>query len=283
MRTLPCMIAAIAAVAAAVPCQQEPRAAERPADKPAPKAPFVFEPGVVGVRTLIDRCGTYLQRNILVDDVELMPNRKQRPAPPAAAGAAGAAEPPPDGPSVELQLPVVTDRDGCEELLQGLLWTRGLAIVPVDEAKGVYEVLAMSGQRGREVQMRALQRTPEQVLARPALRQFVTVVTSLEHVNANFATNSLRPFFSVQGQTPFGSVSLGTAGTATSLLLNGPQDAVANALRLLRAVDVPQPPDVKPELEARFEALSRQHEALLQRVAALEGRVDKPAVDKASR
>jgi hypothetical protein len=273
---LSCVVAAVIA-AAAVPCQQEPRAAERPADKPPAKAPFVFEAGVVDVRTLIERCGAYLQRNILADDVELMPNRKQRPAaPPAAAAAAGAAaEPPPDGPSVELQLPVVTDRDGCEELLHGLLWTRGLAVVPVDEAKGVYEVLALNGQRGREVQMRAVQRTPEQVLARPALRQFVTVVTTLKHANASFATNSLRPFFSVQGQTPFGSLSLGTAGTPTSLLLSGPQDAVANALRLVQAVDVPQPPEVKPELEARFEALTRQHEALLQRVAALEEKLAK--------
>ena len=93
-------------------------------------------------------------------------------APPALVAAAGAAAAPdPDSPSVELQLPVVTDRDGCEELLYGLLWTRGLVVVPLDEAKGVYEVLSVHGQRAREFGSRCVQRTPEQVLARPALRQ----------------------------------------------------------------------------------------------------------------
>src|SRR5688572_7192231 len=87
----------------------------RPADKPAPapaKAPFVFEPGPVELRVLIERCGSYLQRNILVDDSELAPNREQaanrgraRPAPAAAQPAAEV----PAGPFVELQMPVVTD------------------------------------------------------------------------------------------------------------------------------------------------------------------------------
>jgi hypothetical protein len=287
MTRSPSMFAGVAlAVLTAGPvrCQQGPPTAERPAEKPAAKAPFVFEPGVVDVRTLIQRCGTYLQRNILVDDVELMPNRKsQRPAPPPAAGAPGAAaEPAPDTPSVELQLPVVTDRDGCEELLCSLLWVRGLVVVPLDEGKGVYEVLSMHGPRAREVPMRAVPRTPEQVLARPALRQFVTVVTTLKHVNATIATNALRPFFASVNQNQSAlALSLGNVGNASAMLISGPQDAVAYALRLLQAVDVPQPPEQqKTELEARFEALQRQHEALLQRVAALEAKNDK---DKASR
>jgi hypothetical protein len=258
---------------ALAPCQSE---TPRPADKATPpKAPFVFEPGVVELKTLIERCGAYLQRNILVDDSELMTNTGRRGKPPAAVGPAaaqGAGAPQaadgPTGPFVELQLPVVTDRNGCEEMLASLLWTRGLALVPLDEAKGVYEVLAMNGQRAREIALRAVQRTTEQVLARPALRQFVTVVLELRNTNSQYATNSLRPFFSTNGNSPV--LNLGNVGNSTSLILSGPQDVVAGALQLLKASDVPQPPDARPELTQRLDALAQQNAQLAQRVAALE-------------
>lgn len=260
----------------AVLAQTEP---VRPAEKlPAAKAPFVFEAGAVDLRTLIERCGTYLHRNILADDSELLAgasggrNRPARPAPaaPVPPAAAAPAADAPAGPSVELQLPVVTDRDGCEELLSSLLWTRGLALVALDETKGVYEVLAMNGARAREIPVRAVHRTPEQVLARPTLRQFVTVVCELRHTNAMTATNALRPFYSMNNNQGLAGLSLGTAGNATSILLNGPQDLVANALLLLQAADVPQPPEVRPDLTQRLDALAKQNEQLAQRLAALE-------------
>lgn len=247
----------------------------RPADKSnAAKAPFVFEPGVVELRTLIERCGAYLQRNILVDDNELIPAKGQqggrRGAAPAAAGGADTVS----SPVIELQLPVVTDRDGCEELLTSLLWARGLALVPLDEPKRVYEVLSMSGPRQREIPQRAVQRTPEQVLARPTLRQFVSVVYTLKHTRADVANNALRPFFAASGNS-VGSLNLGNVGNQTSILLSGPQDLVANALLLLQSADVPQPPEAKTDLTVRLDALAQQHEQVLQRVAALEEKVGK--------
>jgi hypothetical protein len=249
---------------ALLPAQQEPR----PAEKPAPsKAPFVFEPGVVELREVITRCGAYLQRNVLVDDSELMaaanPGRGKRAT--ADGGGGG------NGPFVELQLPVVTDAAGCEDLLTGLLWSRGLALVPLDEAKGVYEVLAMSGARGREVTMRAVQRTPEQVLARPALRQFVTVVVALQHTNATIATNALRPFFASTGQPNQATLQLGNVGNSTAIVITGPQDQCANAIQLLRTADVPQP----PELAMPTDAIAQQLAKLAQRLATLEEKVGK--------
>jgi len=251
-------------------------------EKPAAKAPFVFEPGVVELRTLVERCGTYLQRNILLDDSELMAgsasarNKQQRPAPAAVAAPAGAgAAEGPAGPSVELQLPIVTDRNGCEELLTSLLWARGLALVPLDESKAVYEVLAINGPRAREITARAVQRTPEQVLARPTLRQFVTVVYKLEHTNSNVASNALRPFFANNGNSNSAMLNLGNAGNSTSLVLSGPQDQVANALQVLAAADVPQPPDLRSDVDARIDALAKQNEQLLKRITALEEKVGK--------
>lgn len=251
----------------------------RPTEKPpTAKAPFVFEPGVVELRTVIERCGTYLQRNILVDDSELLGGgqKRARPAPGPAGGAPAAAPADgPTGPFVELQLPVVTDRDGCEEMLTSLLWTRGLALVPLDEPKAVYEVLSMSGQRAREIATRAVQRTPEQVLARPTLRQFVSVVCPLQHTNATIATNALRPFFANNGNQSAGQMNVGNVGNSTSVLLSGPQDQVANALRILQSADVPQPPEVRPEWLQRVDALAKQTEQLAQRLAAVEEKVGK--------
>ncbi|HEU4419474.1 MAG TPA: hypothetical protein VFT55_11090 [Planctomycetota bacterium] len=244
----------------------------RPADKPsAAKAPFVFEPGVVELRTLIERCGSYLQRNILVDDSELMPAKASRSRVPAPAAAAGADNAPP-GPFVELQLPVVTDRDGCEELLTSLLWARGLALVPLDEPKRVYEVVSLNGPRAREIPLRAVLRTPEQVLARPTLRQFVSVVYTLKHTRADMASNALRPFFTASGNW-VGSLNLGNVGNQTSIVLSGPQDLVASGLLLLQTADVPQPPEAKTDPTVRLDALAQQHEQVLQRVAALEEKV----------
>jgi hypothetical protein len=253
------------ALAGAMPGQQSAE------PKPAPaKAPFVFDAGVTELRVLIERCGAYLQRNILVDDLELTLGGRRPKAPPGAAAGAGP-DAGPSGPVVELQLPIVTDRDGCEEVLASLLWTRGLALVPLDEPRGLWEVLAMQGARGRDVPLRAVQRTPEQVLARPSLRLFVTVVCTLEHVNATIATNALRPFFASAGGPPgIATLTLGNVGTAASIVLNGPQDMVASALLVLRAADVPQPPDARPELDARISGLARQNEQLQQRIAALE-------------
>ena len=60
--------------AAAAVCQADP---PRPIKNTAPaKAPFVFEAGEVELRTLIERCGAYLQRNILVNDLELSTARQ---------------------------------------------------------------------------------------------------------------------------------------------------------------------------------------------------------------
>ena len=232
------------------------------------RAPFVFETGDVALEDLIDRCASYLKRNILVPaaEVQAAQGRSNRKRPQQAAAADGAEA---SGPFVSLQLPVVTDANGCEELLTSILWSYGLALVPIDEAKGVYEVLALNGQRGREISQRAVQRTPEQVLARPTLRQFVSVVYTLQHTNAVIATNALRPFFSTSSSNQ-PALLLGNVGNATSLLVTGPQDMVANAIRRLQVADVPQPPESSPFLDQRLEALAQRLEALEKRLAALE-------------
>ncbi len=253
---------ASAILAVAGVTQGQPPRADEPAT---PKAPFVFEAGAIEVRALVERCGAYLQRNILLDDGELFAAPGQR------KGGADAAI----GPIVELQLPVVTHRDGCEEMLGHLLWSRGLALTPLDEAKGLWEVLSLYGPRARDIAARAVQRTPEQVLARPALRQFVSVVHNLQHTHAAHAANALRPFFSQMGPNNVQQLALGNVGNSTAMLLTGPQDLVAVALHMLTRADVPQPEGQRAELEQRVDQLARQVEALVQRLAALDEKLPK--------
>jgi hypothetical protein len=128
----------------------------------------------------------------------------------------------------------------------------------------------MSGARAREIPMRAVTRTPEQVLTRPALRVYVTVVVQLKHVSATVATNALRPYFASTGNQNQPSLTLGNIGAATSILLTGPQDQVASALLLLQAADVPQPAENRSELTLRVDSLVKQNADLQQRIAALE-------------
>lgn len=245
----------IAVLALTLPAvAQEPSAPAAPA--PA-KAPFVFEAGTHELRPLVDRCAAYLQRNILLDGKELLVGQGQR-APSAAVL------------SFELQIPVVTDRDGCEEMLQSLLWTQGLTIVALDEAKGVYEILSMTGHRSREIVQRAPVRTAQDVLARPRLRHWVTVAYNLKHINAVIASNSLRPFFA--SSSNHSSLTIGSVGNSATLLLCGPQDSVAGAIAMLQIADVAQG-EAATEQQARIEQLSKQVAELTQRLAMVDAQL----------
>ena len=264
-----CRLSAALCAIAAVPIAIAQEAAKNP--EVARKAPFVFEAGTIELGELVERCGAYLGRNILLDDTELAPVIANRGRPRQAAQA-----PASEAPSVHFDVPVVADHDGCEELLSAVLWRHGLALVPLDEAKDVWEVLALRGNRQREITMHAVLRTPEAVLARPALRQFVLVVCKLDHTNAMAANNALRPFFAQSGGSQgVGDLVIGNFGNERALVLSGPQDLVANAIRLVQAADVPMPDIVPPEIEQRLDALAGENRTLRERVLALEKKVAK--------
>jgi type II secretory pathway component GspD/PulD (secretin) len=213
--------------------------------KEAPKAPFVLEAGEVQLPALVDRCATYLGRNVLMNAAEMQ-----------SSGPAGLA--------VRLQHKVETDPNGCEELLTSMLYRAGFALVQLDSGS-MFEVVSMNGPRGREVLSRAQHRTIEQVLARPNLKVAVTVTVPLQHINATIATNALRPFFASSGAPSGGSLTIGNVGNNSSMLLSGYQDQVAQAIRLVRECDVPG-----PKMAASTEELLND---LLTRLKALEEKV----------
>ena len=219
-----------------------------PAKDPA-KPPFVIEAGVIELTTLVDRCAAYLDWNILLNPQEM-------------AASPGATQ-------IRLQKAISTDATGCEEFLAGLLSRNAMALTFVSPQGPTYEVISLHGPRGREVTNRAALRTPEQVLARPDLKVVVMTTVQLQHINATIATNALRPFFASTGAATSASLSLGNVGNSSGMLLLGTQDQVAQAIRVLRACDVPQP------APSEFDPSSWQHrmEAIERRMKALEDKL----------
>ncbi len=222
---------------------------QQPAKAP-PKDPFVVAAGEVLLADLVDRCAAYLDCNILLSPLEL----------------AGSTQPT----QVRLQKSISTDLAGCEEFLTSILYRFGMALTHVSSHGPTYEVINIAGPRGREIVNRAVQRQPEQVLARPDLKVMVLTVVPLKHVNATMATNALRPFFASSGAPQGGgSLTLGNVGNNASMLLLGMQDQVAQAIRLLQACDVP----MSPEDAERMRPGGNRLEAIEARLKALEDRL----------
>ncbi|MCA8951834.1 MAG: hypothetical protein KDE27_20155 [Planctomycetes bacterium] len=208
-------------------------------------AKFIIEPGSLEISDLIDQAATYLGWNILVNPQEIQGCNGQ----------------------FKLQNRVEVDRPGCEEVLTTLLSTRGIVLRTLDEPKGLYEVLALNGPRSGEAMNSAMQRSPAEILARPQLRMPVSTVLPLEHINSAVATNALRPFFGARGGQA--SVSFGSIGSDSALLMTGMQDQVANAVRLIQLADVAKAAEsAKPDVETRLEDLAR-------RIGQLEDRIER--------
>lgn len=224
-------------------------------DSGADAAPFVLPAGKLKTTDLIDSCAAYLEWNILYAEVEF----------------------PEQAATTKLQRQVVTDRDGCEELLYSLLYRQGYAVKALDLKRDMYEVLAIQGQRGREISAGAPYVACEQVLARPTLKRQVLTTLSLKHINAQLATNAIRPFFANAGGGFPGGVGIGNVGDRQSLLLQGFQDQVAQAIRVVQLADVPQRPELEilggrttmkdyvQGLEARIQALEKKLAAIEQK------------------
>lgn len=220
-------------------------AAQDPAPRPAAAArsAFVLEAGEVKLTEFVDRCAQHLGWNILSSQPELQSCPLQE---------------------IRTQTRIEVDREGCIELLSSMLARAGFVLTELDAPKGIYEILSTTGPRGREIGIRAVRRTPEEILAKPMLRMPVSTVVELQHTNATLATNALRPFFASVGGAGT-TLTIGSTGNGGTLLLQGLQDQVATAIQLVREADVvPAPgtdmfaPDRIAKLEQRIEALEKR-------------------------
>ncbi len=212
--------------------------------------PFVLEAGEVKITEFVDRCASYLQWNILSSATEMA-------ACPMEA--------------IRTQNRIEVDRDGCVELLSSMLVRGSFVLTVLDEEKHLYEILSLIGPHSRDIANRAVSRTPEEILARPTLRMPVTTVLELKHSNAMIAVNSLRPFFASTGSpTGGGGPTLGTTGGTTTIVISGLQDQVATAIGIVRAGDVPEPPEAQKGVTDRLDAIERRLAALEKKLHAAE-------------
>ncbi|MFK7743119.1 MAG: hypothetical protein AB8H80_22585 [Planctomycetota bacterium] len=244
---------ALAQAPESAPEPRQPTVVVSTAASDSQKPPFVFEAGGIELEQLVERCATYLDRNVMLYEDEVK-----------YANAAS---------KVVFDRPVVTDRDGCEDLLSSILWSRGLVILPMDAGKAVYEVLARKGNRRGDVRTRSVYVEPEQVLSRPGFYRMVTCCYHLQNTRAQLACNTLRPFLSQWSGNGAMRVDVGMLGNDASLLFSGPQPQIAILLQMLQRADKAPGEGLNGVMENRLADLKKDNEGLAQDVRVLQQRL----------
>jgi hypothetical protein len=203
--------------------------------------------GEFTVAELIEAVAAYLCRNYLYDQA-------------VVDGARG----------FTLQRSLALDALGSEEMLYALLAARNLAAVPVDELRGVFQIIALGNNPQQPGPIAATPwRSPEEILQRPRLRELVMTAVDLRHVDAQQIAQAFRNYFSMQGQWQPGVMTACASGRHT-LLLHGYRDQLAQTILLARQLDRLQAgePPMTTEVEQRLDALERVVAALRAELAA---------------
>lgn len=193
--------------------------------------------GEFSVADLIDAVAGFLCRNYLYDHAEV-------------AKAQG----------FTLQRRIGLDALGSEDLLYALLAARNLTALPVDELRGVFQIVSLSPDQRSTPLATVPWRTPQEILLRPRLRELVLTAVVLHHADAGQLANSLRAQFSFQGMWQPG-IPTATASGPRTLLLHGYRDHVAATIQMVQLVDR-QVGESQPA-----------HDPVLTRLAALEHEV----------
>ena len=242
MRTLG--LAAALTLALAAPAQQivAPETAGRGAIVAA-KDGLVLPAGEFAVADLIDAVATFLCRNYLYDHAAV--ERLQ---------------------GFTLHKSIALDALGAEEVLHALLATRELASLPVDELRGLHQIVSLNANQGSLAIACAPWRSPEEILGRPRLQELVVTAIELRNADANQIAAGLRSHFATCGQWRPGMLVAHPSGPRL-LLVHGYRDVVAQVVLLARQIDkATDPPE--PTLLQRLDALQRQVDDLSRQLAA---------------
>lgn len=203
--------------------------------------PFVLEKGEVTVSQLVERAARHLNWQVRCTEQE-----------------PGTARP------FQIREPLRLDAAGCEDVLCALLSARELALVP-EAIQRRFEVVSLTGKRGKEVYAAAIELTPEEVLRRPHRKRVVTTTVPLRNVHGAFVVNQLQPLYYSRSPS---HLDLPQQRGARSVLMTGFQDQVAHAIELVQAVDVrPLRPPSAAELEQQIKGLLGRLTALQAQLA----------------
>jgi hypothetical protein len=167
-----------------------------------------------------------------------------------------------------LQRPLALDVLGCEEVLYALLAARGFAVLPIDELRGVFEVITLSPEQRRLPVTSVPWRTAEDVLRRRHLRELVSTAIEVPHLDAQQLANGLRTHFALQGMWQPGMPTAAAAGEHM-LLLHGFRDQVAETIVVVLQMDRLAAAAGSPTPDPATAAMLRRLAALEQEVATL--------------
>ncbi|MBX3462723.1 MAG: hypothetical protein KF830_06105 [Planctomycetes bacterium] len=209
----------------------------------ADKHGLVLPAGEFTVGELIEAAAAFLGRNYLYDPDVVAPRE-----------------------GFVLQRSVAMDAIGSEEVLGALLSARNLAAVPLDEARGVYQVVALDG----DPRLLALLpwRTPQEILRRPRLREPAVTALELRSVDARQLAAALRQQALQPGApTPWFAAF---AAEERLLLLRGHRDQLAQVIVFVQQLEraTGAAPAGDATLLRRVEQLERELAELRQQVAA---------------
>lgn len=245
-------VALVGAGAAGVVAQQivTPATASRDAVR-ATKDGLTLPAGEFEVVDLVHAVARFLCRNYLFDDADLD-----------------------KVPGFTLQRSIALDALGSEEMLYALLAARGLAALPVDELRGVFQIIPLASDRRTLPVTNVPWRTPDEILRRPRLRELVMTAVALRHADAHELANALRAQFSLQGTWQPG-VPTAAPLDDDHLLLHGYRDQIAPLLLILHRIDLasePLPAPV-PRAPTATAVPAPDVAAMLRRLTALEQEV----------
>jgi hypothetical protein len=138
-----------------------------------------------------------------------------------------------------LQRPLAVDAPGSEELLGALLAARGLAALPLDEHRGIWQVIALDGDPA--VLALLPWRTPDEILRRPRLREPVVTALAVRHLDARVLAQTFRQH-ARQAATPQPPWCTAFAADERLLLLSGYRDQLAPVLQLVHQLELAAAP-----------------------------------------
>lgn len=239
--------------------------AQKTVDPRERQAGFILEAGEHELTDIIEKTAKFLGRNYLFSGAEQAVAQ-------ARGGRRGAAAPVVSDLGIQLQKRLILDAVACEEVVSQLAYSLGYLIVPVDALRGIHEVISVNGPRARTLLSRFQYLTPEEVLRKSRMRIIVATVVPLTHIPALRASQSLRPFFS--SSNGLGTLSIGSSGTDSSLLLKGFAQNVAVAIGMLETMDkVEKAANPTANQTGQIAYLQKQHLHQQGRVRALESRI----------
>lgn len=220
----------------------------------ASKDGLVLPAGEFTVGELIDSVAAYLCRNYVYDHDAI-----------ARAG------------SFTLQRSLALDALGSEEVLFALVASRGFAVFPVDELRGVWQIVPLGDGPQANLHFAATPwRSAEEILSRPRLRELVLTAIELKHAEAEPLAAAVRGYFAGPGPWRPGLLTA-YASRPKTLFVHGYREQVAQVLLLARQVDRATEP-----ASASTDQLQRRIEALEQQVAELtRARADEAAATTA--